>query len=117
MPKLMRMGRCHVRAPATNRAARGWNSWLAARYAAHGVRDHHRYGRQKDEEVESDRPVVDVQDVQPAIGVEGRVVSRFELPEPGYARFDAVPTQQFSDRTGRPPGEGRDGGPPSSSSR
>ena len=79
--------------------------------------DHHRHRRQKDEEVESDRPVVDIQEVEPAIGVERRVVSCFELPEPGYAWFDAVPTQQFGIELGDLLEGGRDGVPPNSSSR
>ena len=59
------------------------------------VGDHHRHGRQEDEEIQADRPVVDVQQVEPAIGVERGVVPRLELPEPGDARLDAVPAQQF----------------------
>ncbi len=62
---------------------------------AHGVRDHHWNCRHDDEEVESDRPIVDVDQVKPPIGVERRVVTRFDLPESGDAWFDAVPTAQL----------------------
>ena len=63
--------------------------------AVQDLGDHHRDRRQKDVQVKTDGPVVDVQEVQPAIGVKRWVVSCLELPEAGDARFDVMATQQF----------------------
>ena len=69
--------------------------------------EHDWYGRQDYPEIESDRQVVDVQQIESAIGVKRWVVACFDWPEPGHTRFDSVPTHQLKIELGDLLGKGR----------
>ncbi len=59
-----------------------------------GARDLRLDRGEQDDEVEGDGPVLDVEEVQAGVGIEGRVVPGFDLPETGDARHHVCTTAQ-----------------------
>ena len=58
--------------------------------------DYHRMARvSEDREVESDRPVVNVEEIEALVGAEGRVVASLALPETGDSGAHLIPTPEL----------------------
>ena len=60
-------------------------------------------GLGEDHQVQPDRPVLHVEQVQPPVDREGGLVAAFDLPEPGDTRFDQDPFLQPPLEAPRPP--------------